>query len=154
MDDKTFKGVDEKLTTFGDLRHFYNGYVQSNKSKASEFYNVINEPLLPFPDSLPVLLGEPLCELHMLLRSFNYTWKKMGAECSSLLNSTEDLAMKFAKSLNVVPESYQGQDFVGDKGSLMKLVISNFSLIFVELNHVNICSGEKYHFGIRSCKSE
>ena len=39
----------------------------------------------------------------------------MGKDLQEYYDTKEDLALKFAKQLNVVPESYHGNDFVGDK---------------------------------------
>ena len=115
FDDKKFQGTDVQPITFGDLRQQHAAYVEagSNKSKASKFYNVVNKPLLPFDDNLPVVLGVPPPQLHMGLRTFNYTWKRMGKHWQEHCGTEEDLAGNFAKMLNIVPESYQGNNFVG-----------------------------------------
>ena len=76
---------------------------------------MINCPLLPFEDDVYVIIGVPPPELHLLLRSFNKLWKAMAAEWSRIMGTCEDLASSFAISINAVPSSYMGHDFVGNK---------------------------------------
>ena len=80
-----------------------------------DYFNVINCPLLPFADDVYVIIGIPPPELHLLLRTFNKLWKSMGNEWSHLMGTTENLAALFAISVNAVPSSYMGHDFVGNK---------------------------------------